>query len=116
MRRRPRPDSCACTHCRPILRGAGLAGVVMLALNALAPIAEAQGQAQAATQRLTPAQQQALRVKLNDSTLLVATSHPQASYLGMATDLASALTSVEDTRIVPLAGTGGLQNLRDLLF
>jgi uncharacterized protein len=119
MRRRPPPYSCARTEYRSVvLRRECVVGATLLALSALAPIADAQAQAQAqaAAQRLTAAQQQAVRAKLNDGTLLVATSHPQASYLGMATDLASALTSFEDTRIVPLAGAGGLQNLQDLLF
>lgn len=76
----------------------------------------ADAQAQQRPQRLSPAQQEALRAKLNESTLIVATSHPNASYLAMAHDITAALGRSGDIRVLPIASNGGTENLRDLLF
>ena len=88
----------------------------LIALAAPANIEGAQAQAQPVPERSTATPQQALRTKLNDSTLLVATGRPSASYLGMAGDMAALLANGEEVRILPVAGAGGAQTLRDLLF
>jgi len=75
-----------------------------------------QAQVQPVPERSTPTPQQALRTKLNDSTLLVATGRPSTSYLGMVGDMAALPASGDEVRIVPVAGAGGVQTLRDLLF
>jgi TRAP-type uncharacterized transport system substrate-binding protein len=46
--------------------------------------------------------------------LIVATSHPSASYLAMARDMASALGDTAGFRLLPIAADGGVENLRDL--
>jgi TRAP transporter TAXI family solute receptor len=74
------------------------------------------GQADKAPQRLTWAQQHALRVKLNEDTLILAAGRPGATYLAMANDLVATLGANEGLRLVPVAGSGGLENLQDLLF
>jgi TRAP-type uncharacterized transport system substrate-binding protein len=60
--------------------------------------------------------QQAQRLKLNHDTLIVAASRPDATYLAMANDLATAVAKSGSLRILPIAAEGGLANLRDLLF
>jgi TRAP-type uncharacterized transport system substrate-binding protein len=90
--------------------------VTLIALAALTNIENTLTQAQSAPERSMAIPQQTLRSKLNDSTLLVATGRPNASYLGMASDLAALLGSGEEVRILPVAGAGGAQTLRDLLF
>jgi uncharacterized protein len=84
------------------------------------------GHAQAQTQQQAPpqpgpqlqwpAQQQAYRAKLNERTLIVAAGHPGSSYSVMANDIAGTLGGGDDIRLVTIAGSGGLDNLRDLLF
>jgi TRAP-type uncharacterized transport system substrate-binding protein len=83
----------------------------LLAWSAVAP---AQGLQRA--QRLSLAQQEALRTRLNDNTLMIATSHPTASYFAMAHDITLALGKNGDLRVLPIASDGGIGNLRDLLF
>ena len=85
-------------------------------LATLAAADSALAQIQPSAKRLSASQQQALRAKLNESTLFVATSHPSASYHGMAQNIAAVFGSSEDVRILAVAGHGGAQNLRDLLF
>lgn len=67
-------------------------------------------------QRLSPAQQQAQRDRQNASTLIVATSHPTASYFAMAHAIASAIEKNGDLRLLPMSSGGGIETLRDLLF
>jgi TRAP transporter TAXI family solute receptor len=57
---------------------------------------------------------QALRAKLNQDTLIVAAGRPGTAYLGIADDLTSAVG--ESVRVLPVAGDGGLANLKDVLF
>jgi len=93
-----------------------IAGVVLTATAAPSRFGATQAQVQPSAEQLRLAQQQALRTKLNQETLLVATSHPSTSYFGMVGDLASVLSGSEGVRIVAVAGNGGLLTLRDLLF
>jgi len=67
-------------------------------------------------QRLSPGQQQALRDRQNDSSLIVATSHPTASYFAMAYAIASAIEKNGELRLLPISSGGGIETLRDLLF
>ena len=67
-------------------------------------------------QRLSPAQQQALRDRQNASTLIVATSHPTASSFAMAHAIASAIEKNDELRLLPMSSGGGIETLRDLLF
>lgn len=81
----------------------------------------AQGEAALAQSRKSPqrpssAQQQALRVKLNENTLIMAASRPGGGYLAMADDLVAAIGASENFRLMPIAGNGGLENLQDLLL
>jgi uncharacterized protein len=61
-------------------------------------------------------QERALRAQLNEGTLILATSHPTASYFAIGHDIATALANSDDLRILPLVSRGGIDNLRDLLF
>ena len=61
-------------------------------------------------------QERALRAHLNDGTLILATSHPTASYFAIGHDIAAAFASSDDLRVLPLVSQGGIGNLRDLLF
>jgi TRAP-type uncharacterized transport system substrate-binding protein len=67
-------------------------------------------------QRISPAQQQAQRDRQNASTLIVATSHPTASYFAMAHAIASAIEKNDDLRLLPMSSGGGIETLRDLVF
>jgi uncharacterized protein len=93
-----------------------IAGFVLMALAALPRFDAAQAQVQPSPDQLTVTQQQALRLKLNESTVLVATSHPSATYFGMASDLATMFSGSDGPRILPVAGHGGALTLRDLLL
>jgi TRAP-type uncharacterized transport system substrate-binding protein len=93
-----------------------IAGTMLLALAAPARFDAAQAQVQPSAEQRAFIQQQALRTKLNDSTLLVATSHPSATYFGMASDLAAVVSGTDGMRILPVASNGGALTLRDLLF
>lgn len=93
-----------------------IAGVMLLALAALSPFDATQAQVLPSPEQRTLPQQQALRIKLNDSTLLVATSHPSATYFGMASDMATVFGGNDEVRILPVASHGGALTLRDLLF
>ena len=93
-----------------------IAGFVLMALAALSRVDSAHAQGQPSPDQLTIAQQQALRLKLNESTVLVATSHPSATYFGMASDMSAVLPGGDGMRILPVASSGGALTLRDLLF
>jgi len=67
-------------------------------------------------QRLSPAQQHAQRDRQNASTLIVATSHPTASYFAMAHAIASSIEKQAELRLLPMASGGGIETLRDLVF
>jgi uncharacterized protein len=67
-------------------------------------------------QRLSPVQQQALHDRQNENTLIVATSHPTASYFAMAHAIASAIGRNGELRLLPMSSGGGIETLRDLLF
>jgi TRAP-type uncharacterized transport system substrate-binding protein len=60
--------------------------------------------------------QQALRVKLNQSTLIIAASRPGTTYLAMANDLVAAVGASGSVRVLPVAAEGGLGNVQDVLF
>jgi len=70
--------------------------------------------AKAAPPSLSPDQH--WRLKLNRDTLIVAASRPGASHLAIANDLAAAVASGGELRLLPIAAEGGLANLRDLAF
>jgi TRAP-type uncharacterized transport system substrate-binding protein len=63
-----------------------------------------------------PAPQPAQRLKHNRETLIVATSRPGTAHLAMADELAAAVSKSGSLRLLPIAGDGGLANLRDLLL
>lgn len=67
-------------------------------------------------QGLSPTQQQAQRDRQNASTLIVATSHPTASYFAMAHAIASAIEKTDGLRLLPMSSGGGIETLRDLLY
>jgi uncharacterized protein len=73
-------------------------------------------QSRKSLQRPSSAGQQALRVKLNENTLIIAASRPGGGYLAMADDLVAAIGASESFRLMPIAGNGGLENLQDLLL
>ena len=93
-----------------------IAGVMLLVLAALSRFDATQAQVLPSPEQRTVTQQQALRIKLNESTLLVATSHPSATYFGMASDTAAVFSGSDGVRILPVASNGGALTLRDLLF
>lgn len=76
----------------------------------------AQAQSSRAQQRIAAQQQQALRSAHNEQALLVVTSHHRHSYVGLASDMAAMLGEGDDIRLVPVAGRGGPENLKDLLY
>jgi TRAP transporter TAXI family solute receptor len=59
--------------------------------------------------------EEALKSKLNANTILVAAGSPSETYLEIANDLAVVLND-DNMRILPIAGVGGAQNIRDLLY
>ena len=89
---------------------------MLLALAALARLDATQAQVQPSPEQLTVIQQQTLRSRLNESTLLVATSHPSTTYFGMLRDMAVLFRGNDEVRILPVASHGGVLTLRDLLF
>lgn len=91
-----------------------LAGLLL----AIPPMATGSALAQAdkAPSRLSAAQQQALRGKVNEVTLLVATSAATTPHPTMVQDIAAALGADDSVRLLPVAGGGGHDTLRDLLF
>lgn len=91
-----------------------LAGLLLAILPASSNLAQAQ--ADKAPTRLTATQQQALRAKLNDAALLVATSAATTSHPSMVQDIAAVLGADESVRVLPVAGAGGPDTLKDLLF
>jgi TRAP-type uncharacterized transport system substrate-binding protein len=76
----------------------------------------AQAQGTRAQQRLAAQQQHALRNAHNELTLLVVTGHHRHSYIGMVADMAGMLGGNGNIRLVPIAGSGGPDNLKDLLY
>jgi TRAP-type uncharacterized transport system substrate-binding protein len=76
----------------------------------------AQAQGTRAQQRLAAQQQHALRAAHNELTLLVVTGHHRHSYIGMVSDMAGMLGGNGEVRLVPIAGAGGPDNLKDLLY
>jgi TRAP-type uncharacterized transport system substrate-binding protein len=88
----------------------------MLLLACAFTASGAQAQGPRAQQRLAAQQQQALRSAHNEQALLVVTSHYRHSYVGMASDMAGMLGESGEVRPVPLAGGGGPDNLKDLLY
>jgi TRAP-type uncharacterized transport system substrate-binding protein len=86
-----------------------------LVLTCVVAASATQAQGQRAQQRLA-AQQQALRSAHNEQALLVVTSHQQHSYVGMAADIAGMLAENGEIRLVPVMGSGGADNLKDLLY
>jgi TRAP-type uncharacterized transport system substrate-binding protein len=104
-------------HCPSRIRSAWCVCSVFLlwaALHATSSPAVAQNQER--QQRLSPAQQEALYERHNENTLIVATSHPPASYFAIAHDIASAIGNNGDLRLLPMSSGGGIETLRDLLF
>lgn len=96
---------------------APLACSIALSLCALAaPSLTVRAQTLNAEHPLSNSQQQNVRATLNNSSLLVATSHSEGSYLSMAQDIAAALGSGREVRLVPIVAGGGVENLRDLVF
>ncbi len=59
---------------------------------------------------------QVRRLKLNRDTLIVAASRRGATDLAIANDLAAAVASGGDLRLLPIAAEGGLASLRDLIL
>ncbi len=116
--RRPLGDADERLNARAIarVRLLAIAGTMLLALAAPARFDATQAQVQPSAEQRALIQQQALRTKLNDSTLLVATSHPSATYFGMASDMAAVVSGTDGMRILPVASNGGALTLRDLLF
>ena len=86
-----------------------LLGTALLTAGPIAAVAQDQP-------RLSRAQQEALRNRQNESTLIVATSHPTASHFAMAHDIASAIGKSGELRLLPISSGGGVETLRDLLF
>ena len=108
--------------------GVTAAGSLSLAARALAevPMLLAAEVAFAQTQQPRPRtvapqqqalqQQQAQRLRFNQDALILAASRPGTSYLAMATDLVAAGGAGGSLRVLPIAASGGLANLQDLLF
>lgn len=65
---------------------------------------------------LTHGQQQALRASLNNGSLLVVAGRADSAHFAMANDIAAVLAIGEDVRLLPIAGRGGIDRLRDLVF
>lgn len=106
------------THHRPSrIRGAWSVFAALL-LWAILPATSypAAAQNQQRLQRLSAAQQEALRDRQNESTLIIATSHPTASHFAMAHDIASAIGKNGELRLLPMSSGGGFETLRDLVF
>jgi TRAP-type uncharacterized transport system substrate-binding protein len=97
------------------LHGRGVQAAVLLTL-VLAATGAASAQTDRAAARLTAAQQQALRAKLNETTLLVATGAVSSGSASMVEAIGTVLAGAEGLRVVPVAGAGGPDTLRDLLF
>jgi TRAP-type uncharacterized transport system substrate-binding protein len=89
--------------------------LLLVLVTCVVPTNATQAQGPRAQQRLA-AQQQALRNAHNEQALLVVTSHQQHSYVAMAADIAGMLGETGDVRLVPLMGSGGAGNLKDLLY
>jgi TRAP-type uncharacterized transport system substrate-binding protein len=96
------------------VRGARPGLVCLLAAAAL--LAAPEATAQQRSQRLSFSQQEALRDRLNESTLVIATSRPTASYFAMAEDIAAVIGASGDLRLLPIPSDAGIGALRDLLY
>ena len=108
------PSSQRARRVRARVRAALQLSVLLLICTVAASSAQAQGTR--AQQRLAAQQQHALRNAHNELTLLVVTGHHRHSYIGMVADMAGMLGGNSDIRLVPIAGSGGPDNLKDLLY
>ncbi len=116
--RRPRRVTHQTSNDGAIARARLLAivGFALLALAMPSRFDATQAQVQPSAEQRALIQQQALRTKLNESTVLVATSHPSATYFGMASDMATLFSASDGVRMLPVASNGGALTLSDLLF
>jgi uncharacterized protein len=112
-------------HMQSIGRGAALRCVVvqriacalllgLLVLPTASSIVVAQDQRR--TARLSANQQEALRERLNESTLMLATSPTTASTFAMGNAISALLGTADGLRVLPVPTEGGIDTLRDLLF
>jgi TRAP-type uncharacterized transport system substrate-binding protein len=83
-------------------------------MHAASSAIQAQDQRRAA--RLVATQQEALRERLNESTLMLATSPARTSYFAMGDDISRLLGTADGLRVLPVPSEGGMDTLRDLLF
>jgi uncharacterized protein len=90
--------------------------VWILLLGCAFAVSESQAQSPRAQARLATQQQQTLRNVHNEQALLIVTSHHRHAYAGVASDMAGMLGERSDVRLVPIAGRGGPDNLKDLLY
>jgi TRAP transporter TAXI family solute receptor len=58
----------------------------------------------------------ALGERLNTNTIAIVSGNPNATYLNIAYDLSDVLDDDDNFRILPVAGKGGGQNIRDVRF
>ncbi len=62
------------------------------------------------------AAQTRLSEAINQNTVAIVSGNPNATYLAIAHDLAAVLDDGDNLRVLPLAGKGGAQNIRDVRF
>ena len=98
---------------RLILIRSFLIGVAMMSMFAGGPVAIAQvpGPQPARTPRL----EEQWKAKLNANTVSIIDGSPEETYLDITHDLAVLLND-DNLRILPIAGMGGAQNIRDVLY
>ena len=99
--RRPRRDADANIGCGAIarVRLLTIAGVRCLRWRCRRASTPRKPRCSRAAEQRALIQQQALRTKLNESTVLVATSHPSTTYFGMASDMATLFSASDGVRI-----------------
>jgi uncharacterized protein len=91
-------------------------GARLLTALLLAPILWLAGdEALAQGPRAQRQAQQALQKKVNDGALMVLAGYPGSSYFTMARDIALALGTSEDLRLLAVDAPGGTDSVRDLL-
>jgi uncharacterized protein len=56
-----------------------------------------------------------LRTRLNENAVSIVSGTPAGTYLAIAYDMAATLDSGFDMRVLPIAGKGSVQNVRDIL-
>jgi hypothetical protein len=95
-----------------VVRHIGLMGALLCALSLSHTGAGAQ--AMRAGYPKSDIRLQIVEGAVDADALIVATSHPNASYLAMARDMATALGDTAGVRLLPVAAGGGVENLRDL--